>query len=181
MSKKKYQLVKLSLMILLAIIFSQAIIFKNYLISISLLIVSSLILLYLRRQVKEIIADERDYAIGGKAALLSIQIYSWIAVISMLLVYGLRDLNPAYEPIGLTLAFSTCLLMLLYGVVFRYYDKVKLTGKKSLYAVFVFLLFLIIAIATLRLFSGEDNWVCENGKWTPHGHPSFLAPTVNCK
>ena len=181
MSKKQYQLVKLALTILLAIIFSQAIIFKNYLIPISLLVASSLILMYLRRQVKEVIADERDYATGGKAALLAIQIYAWVAVVCMFVVYGLRDLNPAYEPIGLTLAFSTCILMLLYSVIFHYHNKVKLTEKRLLYAIFILVLFIVLAIATLRLFSGEDNWICENGKWIEHGHPSFPAPAVKCK
>jgi len=181
MTIKQYQAARLALIIVLSIIVSQAIIFKNYIIPIFLLIVSSLIMIYMRRQVKEVIADERDYATGGKAALLTIQIYSWAAVIFMFITYGLRDINPAYEPIGLTLAFSTCILMLLYSVIFHYYNKVKLMDKKFIYTAFVLALFIAMAIASLRLFSGEDNWICKDGQWTPHGHPSFSAPAAVCK
>jgi len=40
------------------------------------------------------------------------------------------------------------------------------------------LLFLLIGA---RLFSGEDNWICSNGQWIEHGHPSFPAPQEPCK
>ncbi len=125
MTIKKYQRVKIVITVILAVIFSQAVIYKNYIIPLVALIVASLILLYLRRQVKEVIADERDYAIAGKAALWSIQIYSWVAAISMIILYALRDLNPAYEPVAMTLAFSTCGLMLLYSAIFRYRNRYK--------------------------------------------------------
>lgn len=181
MTLKKYQRIKLILTFVLAFVFSQAIVLKSYLLPIVFLIASYLLLLLLRRQVKEIIADERDYATAGKAALLAMQIYSWVAVIGMLIFYACRDINPAYEPIAMVLAFSTCLLMLLYAVIFRYYNKISLSDKKLWYAVFIFIIFFVLAIATLRLFSGEDNWICKNGQWIKHGQPDFPAPTIPCK
>lgn len=181
MTIKQYQGVKLAMVVILAVFFSQAIYFKNYFIPIAVLVASSLILMYLRRQVKDVLADERDYATGGKAALLAIQIYSWTAVCAMFVMYGLRDYNPAYEPIAVTLAFSTCVLMLAYGVIFRYYNKVKLAGKKSVYIILAAILFSFLAVAALRLFSGEDNWICNNGEWVKHGQPDFPAPAADCE
>jgi uncharacterized membrane protein len=181
MTLKQYRIVKLIFVIAIAIVFSQLIFSKNYIIPIAILMAASLILILLRRKVKEIIADERDYLIGGKAALWAIQIYSWLAVIAMFVFYGLRDINPAYEPIGMTLAFSTCLLMFVYGATFRYFDKFKFSNKKTIYTVIIIIIVIILAIASLRLFSGEDNWVCQNGQWIEHGHPDFLAPTIECK
>lgn len=124
MTLKQLKIVKLILVFLLALVFSQSIILKSYLIPVILLIVSSLVLFYLRSRVKEVIADERDYLTGGRSAFLTIQIYSWLAVVVMLVLYAKKDLNPAYEPIAMTLAFSTCILMLLYAVIFRYRDKI---------------------------------------------------------
>jgi uncharacterized membrane protein len=181
MTLKNYQKIKIGLTIVLAIIFSQALMFKNYLIPIALLIVSYLVLMYLRKKVKGVIADERDYATGGKAALLAIQIYAWVASVSMFVLYGLRDLNPGYEPVAITLAFSTCILMLLYAVIFRYYNKVKMSDKRLLFTIFAIALFLALAVVSLRVFSGEDNWVCQNGEWIKHGQPDFPAPTVSCE
>jgi glucan phosphoethanolaminetransferase (alkaline phosphatase superfamily) len=135
----------------------------------------------MRRQVKEIIADERDYEIGGRAALLTIQIYAWIATISMLIMYSLRDLNPAYEPVAMTLAYSTCLLMIAYGLIFKFKSRAKFSQSKNGFIIFVIILAILGAIFTLRLFSGEDNWICKDGKWIEHGHPSFSAPVSVCK
>ncbi len=180
-SAKQYQAVKLVTVVVLAVIFSQAFIFKNFLIPVGLLIASALVLFYLRRQVKDVIADERDYATGGKAALLTIQIYSWIAVISMFLLYSFSYLNPYYYAVAITLAFSTVILLLLYSVIFRYYNKFKFSDKKFIFTVIIFLIFLAMAILSLRVFSGEDGYMCQDGQWVKHGNPSFSAPDKECK
>lgn len=36
-------------------------------------------------------------------------------------------------------------------------------------------------ILALRLFSGEDNWLCQNGTWVKHGNPSEPMPTELCE
>lgn len=181
MTLQQYQKTKLAIVFLISFVFSQAIYFKNYLLPIALLVVSSLVLLYLRRTVREVIADERDYALGGKAALWAIQVYAWLSVVAMFVFYALRDLNPAYEPIGMTLAFSSCILMLTYAVIFRYLDRVSFTDRRFLYAAFVLALFLGLFVVGARLFSGEDSWTCQDGQWIEHGHPDFPAPAIKCK
>ncbi|HOZ37027.1 MAG TPA: DUF2178 domain-containing protein [bacterium] len=181
MTLKNYQRVKIALTIILALVISQSLVFKNYLIPIALMVASALVLIFLRRRVSEVIADERDYMVGGKAALLTIQIYGWVATIAMLIFYGLRDYNSAYQPIGLVLAFSTCILLLLYSLFFRYYHRVSLADKKYLYTALVLLLFLVFMAFALRVFSGEDNWLCQNGEWVKHGQPDYPAPNVECK
>ncbi|MDD4938052.1 MAG: DUF2178 domain-containing protein [Candidatus Shapirobacteria bacterium] len=181
MTLKKYQQIKLVLVVVIAIIFSQSIIYKNFIIPIATLVVSSLVLIFLRRRVQEVIADERDYASAGKSASWAIQVYSWISVVSMFVLYAFRDLNPSYEPIAMTLAFSTCLLMLIYSLFFKFQNKTKFTKNKSKFIVFIIVLAIFLSIFILRLFSGEDNWVCQNGQWVEHGHPDFSAPTTICK
>jgi uncharacterized membrane protein len=181
MTSKQYKIVKLFAAFFLAVVFSQAIVFKNYLIPIIFLTVIYLILLIVRRKVKDVIADDGDYMLGGKSAFLTIQIYSWVAVIIMIVLYSLRDLNPFYESVALTLAYSTCLLMLLYAFIFRFYNKINFSEKKFAYIIFVIILAVFACVITLRLFSGEDNWICQNGEWIKHGNPSFPTPLVECK
>jgi len=181
MTLKKYQQIKLAIIVVISIIFSQSIIFKNFIIPITTLIISSLILILLRRRVKEVVADERDYATAGKSASWAIQIYSWIAVVSMFVLYAFKDLNPAYEPIAMTLAFSTCLLMFIYSFIFNFQNKIKFTSNSSRFFILGIIIAIFIGIFTLRFFSGEDNWVCQKGEWTKHGNPSFEAPKIPCK
>lgn len=123
MTIKKYQQIKLAITAIIAIIFSQAVLYQNYLMPLATLVVASLVLIWLRHQVKEVIADERDYALAGKSAFWTIQIYSWIAVIAMFVLYTFKDLYPTYESIALTLAYSTCGLMLVYSLIFKFKAK----------------------------------------------------------
>jgi uncharacterized membrane protein len=119
MTLKTFKSFQVVVAIALGIIFSQAVIARNFVIPLIAAIVGVLMLLILRRRVKEVIADERDWANGGRSALLALQVYSWVAVIAMIILLAWRDTNPAYEPIAMTLAFSTCGLMLLYSAIFK--------------------------------------------------------------
>lgn len=181
MTNEQYKKIRLAITVIVAIIFGQSLVLNNYIIPIITLVVASLIILLIRRRVKDIISDERDIALGGKSALLAIQIYSWIAVIVMFVLYSYRNYNPSYEPISMTLAYSTCLLMLIYSISFRFYNKEKFSKNNKKFIVFVILLAIFMAFFSIRFFSGEDNWVCENGRWVRHGNPSFEAPSIECK
>jgi len=35
-------------------------------------------------------------------------------------------------------------------------------------------------VLAVRFFSGEDNWICQNGEWVKHGNPSAEKPTTDC-
>ena len=181
MTLKKYQQIKTILTIIMAVIFSQFFFGRNFIWPLITLISGSSILILLRSRVKEIIADERDYALAGKSASWSVQIYSWVAVFAMLILYYFKDLNPSYEPIAMTLAYSTCLLMLIYSLIFKFQSRAKFTKDKNKFILFVIILAIFTAIFTLRFFSGEDNWVCQNGQWVEHGSPDFAAPKSICK
>lgn len=181
MTIQQYKKIKLVVVVLIAMVFSQSIVMKNYVVPIFLLAFSSLFLLYIRKKVKGVLADERDYLVAGKASLLAVQIYSWLGVIAMFILYANRDLNPFYEPIAITISFSVTLLLLLYSFIFRYYNKIKFSDKGLVYTFIILLIFIAMAITSVRLFSGEDDWICQNGEWVKHGNPSFSAPTTECK
>lgn len=38
-----------------------------------------------------------------------------------------------------------------------------------------------LAILGVRLLSGEDNWICQDGEWVKHGNPSAAKPTEGCE
>jgi len=177
---KQYNTIRIIIVFVLALIIGQSMVFRNFFIPVILIAVSSLLLMYLRKKVKGVLADERDYAVGGKAALLAIQVWSWIAVVAMFILLALSDTNPFYTPVAMTLSFSVCILMLIYSVIFKYYNKVKFTDKKLIFSALVLILFIVLAVIGIRAFSGEDNWICKDGQWIEHGHPSSPVPNINC-
>ena len=131
MTLSQYKKVRLATVFVTAIVFSQSIIFHNFIVPVAVLAASSLMLFYLRKKVKGIIADERDYVIAGKSALLAIQLFSMAAVIVMFFFYSLRGAEPYYEPIALTLAISVCALMLIYSAIFKYQIRRDTNGPKQ--------------------------------------------------
>ncbi len=123
MSLKTFKIIKIIIVVALAIAVSQAVVNKNYIIPMMAVAISVIVLLFFRGKVNEIIADERDYQIGGKAARVAMLVFSWIAVVLMLLLYAWKAQNPVFEVVAQTLSYSVCALLLLYSFIFGYYNK----------------------------------------------------------
>ena len=39
----------------------------------------------------------------------------------------------------------------------------------------------LLVLAGIRFFSGEDDWICTENGWMKHGHPSQLMPEFGCE
>lgn len=182
MTLKKFKIIKIVVVVLLAILVSQSVALHNYILPIIGIASAMMVLFYLRSKLKnEVVADERDYKMGGDSARWSIQIFSIFAVIVMIILYAKQDLNPSFLPIAVTLAYSVCFLMILYSLIFHFFNKIVFMKSKKIYAIIGIIIILIVAFLGLRLLSGEDDWMCQGGQWVKHGSPSFPAPSVECK
>ncbi len=149
MTLKNYQRIRILITIILAVSFSQGVIHKNFIIPLVMIIAATLFLMFLRRSVKEILADERDYAIAGKAASWTIQIYSWLATVIMIILYSIRDANLLFEPVAQVLAYSTCFLLLVHSLIFTYLSDRKKFSKKI---IFIALVLLILGVTLVLNF-----------------------------
>lgn len=182
MTLKQFKILKLVIVVILGATVGASVNYHNYIIPVVAMAVAISLMFFFRRKVKEIIADERDYEIGGRSAGLAIQIYAWLAVAIMFFFLGYYELNPAPEAMTVvaTLAYSTCLLLLLYTLLFKYYNKISFLEKKFIYVVAGFIILLFMVVAGLRLLGGEDSWMCQDGQWVRHGEPSAPMPTTEC-
>ncbi|MFA5270400.1 MAG: DUF2178 domain-containing protein [Patescibacteria group bacterium] len=181
MSLKQFQTLKMVSAIIVGILVGYSITVENYLIPLISVTVLSVILFWARGRVKEVIADERDYETGGHAARWAIQIFSWVAIVTMFVLLYEKALNPVFEVVAYVLAYSVCGLMLLYSLLFRYYNRIRLMPTKTYYLVVGVVIILAFILMGLRFFSGEDDWVCQNGQWVEHGHPDAPMPTAVCQ
>lgn len=59
-------------------------------------------------------------------------------------------------------------------------NKIKNTRSGKFAILILSIILVLLGIFTLRLLSGEDNWICENGQWVKHGNPSAPMPEKEC-
>jgi uncharacterized membrane protein len=91
-------------------------------------ITASWVFLYLmRRRVKEVILDERDNFLAGKASSWAIQAYLVTSTIAGIILYTLNMNNKDSILFGTatTLLFSACFLMFIYALLFRIFERKK--------------------------------------------------------
>ncbi len=181
MKLKSYVAARGAVAMILGMVVAVSIVKDNFVVPIIALAVGALVLLLMRRRVTEVVYDERDWALAGKSAAYAIQIYSISAVVLMLIFYAYRGRNPAYEPIALTLAYSTAGLMFLYASLFKYYNRIKMSRNRIILGALIAFAAAVLALVSVRFLSGEDDWICSGGKWVEHGHPSFPAPAEPCR
>lgn len=181
MSYKQFRFAKIFIAMFIGFASGQAIVLNNYWVIIVAIAIGMALSFFLRGRVKEIIADERDYEIAGKSARYTMTAFSIIGCVLSLVFMSLRHLNPIYETIGSVMAYTVCIYLLCYGLIFNYLSKAFTTKKKIWFTISAVILISMVVLGSIRLFSGdEDGWICADGQWQQHGHPSSPAPTRDC-
>jgi uncharacterized membrane protein len=129
MSYKTYRLYKALIVIIIAILVGWAVPAANPYVPIPAAIVGILILLFIRRGVKEVVVDERTYNIANRASRVALQVVTLAAVLvgATLVSYGYGR-YPDVRPVGFTLIYNACGLMVVYFISYVYYGR-KLGGK----------------------------------------------------
>jgi hypothetical protein len=52
---------------------------------------------------------------------------------------------------------------------------------KIMLSIAIALFVAVAVVAGIRFFSGEDDWICVQGAWVQHGHPSAPMPVTPCE
>jgi len=112
-----------------------------------------------------------------------------IIYLLLMFFYGIGGIGIGQEALMLlVVGFSygfLCLLAIICGIVFvaRSQDRSAQgnPGKIITVGLAVVIAICLVALAVVRFSSGsEDDWICENGQWIKHGHPSAPMPSVPC-
>jgi uncharacterized membrane protein len=129
MSYQTYRLWKALVVIIVAVAVGWAVPQGNEFIPIPAAIAAMVLLLIIRRGVKEVVIDERTYSIANRASRAAFQIVTLIMVLigATLVALGYGE-YPELEPVGFTLIFSAAGFLLVYLVGYAYYSR-KLGGK----------------------------------------------------
>lgn len=123
MTQKSFKFVKIVTAFFLAAIMAQAVIFNNYILAAIAVAAAVAVIFISRQKVKGVLADERDKEISGKAARISLNIFSVAGAVITFVLMSSRGANFAYEVAGSVLAYSVCTLLLLYSAIFTFYEK----------------------------------------------------------
>jgi uncharacterized membrane protein len=123
MTLKQFQTVKVCIAMVLAAVMGQAVILNNYILAVTAVIIAVALSVVFRRRVTEVVVDERDYQIAGKAAIYTMQIFCACACVITFMLISLRQKDPSLEVAGSALAYATCAIMLLYTFIYKYLVK----------------------------------------------------------
>ncbi len=102
---------------------------ENWVVPVIAVIGGILVMIMLRRRVKEVYADERTYTIAYKAARLTIAVTGiGMALAGAVLLAASRGETSAMAQVGFALEYATCGLLIIYYIAYIYYNR-KLGGK----------------------------------------------------
>lgn len=191
MTLKNYNRYRLIIVILLASLISVFIGQGNYILPIIIAALAALILYNLRQHIDGVFADECDYALAGKAARYTLTATGIALMIAFFLLMQFAGGNTELYNLASILSYLACIILLLNAAIFQFL-KMKLAGKSArddkkikARSILMYLLFAFFAaflvVSSIRLFSGEDSWICRDGQWIEHGHPSAPRPQTECQ
>jgi uncharacterized membrane protein len=123
MTKRAFSIYRIIAVAIVSVIVSVSINLGNWYLPVISIIASWLFLYAIRRKVDEVLADERDYMIAGKASSHAIRIYALASVIIGMILYSIGSREGILFSMATTLLYSACFLMLLYAVLFKIYER----------------------------------------------------------
>jgi uncharacterized membrane protein len=130
MSLKTFTRIRIFILLIMIGLISWAIVSANIWIPIPVVIAAVMVMLLLRRRVREVVTDERVYSIAEKASLVAFRVFGIVAAVIGITLVALdwQSASDLYK-IGLTLAYSACGLLVIYYIAYIYYNR-KYSGKK---------------------------------------------------
>jgi len=123
MSKRTFFITKIITVITLAILVSASVNLGNYILPVVAIITASCLLYFCKGKVKEVVADERDYEIAGRAGKNAMTIYSLVMAITGTVLMALSKTYPELESLALIMVYSVCFLVFLYAILFKIYSR----------------------------------------------------------
>ena len=143
MTEKQLRFARVLVAAILAVVISQALIRNNFILGAISVVIASLILLILRKRVKEVVADERDYKIAGDTARWTLSIFAIGGWLFSFALITMREVKPGYEIAGFTLSYAICALLLINMVVGLFFRRMDDTFPKRKGSLTLFLRFLL--------------------------------------
>ena len=129
MSYKKYRMWQAIIGMIIGGVVGVSIALDNWIIPICAIIIGLFIAIMIRRNVKEVVTDERTYAAAFKAARFAVSVVGLgMAIIGgILLVVNHGDLSSSPAQVGFTLLYASCALVVINSLAYTYYNH-KLGG-----------------------------------------------------
>jgi len=124
MNKKTFKLIKLSVVIILSIVVGASVNSGNWMIPVVGMVVAMGLLLFTKKRVRGVIADERDYEIAGKASRVAYLVFTLSMTFVGLILYSLgRTTYPELFVPGSIILYSICFLVVLQSIFFIWYNR----------------------------------------------------------
>ncbi|MGB8602397.1 MAG: DUF2178 domain-containing protein [Rhizomicrobium sp.] len=180
MTRKSYRYVSFLTAMLAVAGCSLALSGKVYWVMAAAILAGLQILMALRRQTSALLSDERDRQIAGRVAQCVVQTFVWVGLGAALLLFIFADHNPLFTVIAATLCCAVIGLGVFYALVCFYQHHFPDGRYAVLFSIAAVLALLFTIVTVLRILSGEDDWMCVQGKWVAHGHPAQAAPVTPC-
>ena len=130
MSYGTFKLIRFVVVVILGVLVAWSAYQGNEWVPIPAVIAAIIILLLIRRSIKEIIVDERVYSVAYKASRLAFVVFGVGAVTigATLLALG-QSGSPELKPVGFTLCYGVCALVIVYNIAYVYHNR-QLSGKE---------------------------------------------------
>ena len=130
MRYKTYRMIQVFNGMVLGFLFGGFATSEYWIIPLAALPISLILMLFLRRLIKEVVADERTQVIAGKAARLTLTTGTMIlAVIGIIMYIFGRDTSQGLQWSGLSLCYAALGLMVFHAMAGIYY-KGKYSGQE---------------------------------------------------
>lgn len=123
---------------------------SSYLWALAVLLIAVIILFIARKSVSEVVFDERDNNLRGKAFLMSAYSFAFFVVVTIIILMLAPVSKEEYQVISITLIVALVVIFGVQRLFYIYYQKFNFLEKKGIYIALGIILLLMILLAMVR-------------------------------
>jgi uncharacterized membrane protein len=126
MDSKQFKTMKIIIVFTLSFIIGVFVTTGNVIVPLVAVIVAIILMFLLKKNVHEVLSDERIERIAGKAGYLTYSASALSLAIICMVFMGLRQKFPGLFPVALAFSYTSCGMIVIYMCFFYYYSKKKI-------------------------------------------------------
>jgi len=123
MNKKTFNAFRIFFALIISTVVASSVVRGNYILPVIIAATAMYAVYAMKKRVSDVLADERDYQIAGKAARWAVCAYTSFAAIASIIFMSMRAQNPQFEIAGSVLAYSACALMIVQSLLFKIFSR----------------------------------------------------------
>ena len=123
MKQKQFRMISLLITMIMGAVVGFSVSIRNPALAAGVLLAGMVAMYNIKSRLEDVVEDERIHQVSQKASRVTLQIVALGLVVGGTVLIAMRDTYPEYTDLGFFMAYTSCGVLVLYSLLYRFYNR----------------------------------------------------------